>query len=290
MFHGFKKRRIQMKMQRIITLLIFVMIMFMASGTVSAGLIAHYPFNGNANDESVNSNDGTVNGATLTNDRFGNANSAYSFDGTNDYLDIGQNPSLYSQNLTISAWFKRGSTGTIQTILDTRDVDVGSKTYNYHFVLVDDKLYGVFGRTTWAWKEEMPANTPIIDTTDWHHAAMTVMGTTLTYYLDGSTDGSYDIVAPINIRVPLVDNVDNHVDIGRFNVKAGYGGSPDFYWDGLMDDVRIYNRALSSTEITALYNEPIPAPTTIALLGLGYVGLAGGAVRRKWKKKAVDKG
>ena len=44
------------------------------------GLVAYYPFNGNANDESVNNNDGTVNGATLTADRFGNASSAYSFD------------------------------------------------------------------------------------------------------------------------------------------------------------------------------------------------------------------
>jgi hypothetical protein len=45
------------------------------------GLVAHYPFNGNANDESGNGNNGTVNGATLTTDRFGNMNKAYSFDG-----------------------------------------------------------------------------------------------------------------------------------------------------------------------------------------------------------------
>tara|TARA_B100000902_G_C26670287_1_gene602721 strand:- start:79 stop:306 length:228 start_codon:yes stop_codon:yes gene_type:complete len=45
------------------------------------GLVGYWPFNGNANDESVNTNNGTVNGATLTTDRFGNANSAYDFDG-----------------------------------------------------------------------------------------------------------------------------------------------------------------------------------------------------------------
>ena len=43
------------------------------------GLVAWWPFNGNAIDESVNINDGTVNGATLTADRFGNSNSAYNF-------------------------------------------------------------------------------------------------------------------------------------------------------------------------------------------------------------------
>ena len=53
------------------------------------GLVAHYPFNGNANDASTNSNDGTVNGATLTTDRFGNANSAYSFDGVDDDINCG---------------------------------------------------------------------------------------------------------------------------------------------------------------------------------------------------------
>ena len=46
------------------------------------GLVAYYPFNGNANDESGNGNHGTVNGATLTTDRDGNENSSYSFDGT----------------------------------------------------------------------------------------------------------------------------------------------------------------------------------------------------------------
>ena len=54
-----------------------------ASADLNDGLIAYYPFNGNANDESGNGNDGTVNGATLTNDRFGNEDSAYSFDGNN---------------------------------------------------------------------------------------------------------------------------------------------------------------------------------------------------------------
>ena len=51
------------------------------------GLVGWWPFNGNANDESGNGNNGTVNGATLTADRFGNANSAYSFDGVDDYIN-----------------------------------------------------------------------------------------------------------------------------------------------------------------------------------------------------------
>src|SRR3990170_4735591 len=67
------------------------------------GLVAFYPFNGNANDESGNGNNGVVNGATLTTDRLGKADSAYSFDGVNDY--IGQKETLSVVNtFAISVW------------------------------------------------------------------------------------------------------------------------------------------------------------------------------------------
>lgn len=85
----------------ITSLLLFVMI-FLITGVslatdcsmVSNGLVACYPFNGNANDESGNGNQGTINGATLTSDRFGNSNSAYNFDGSNDYMSMGDINSL----------------------------------------------------------------------------------------------------------------------------------------------------------------------------------------------------
>jgi len=67
-------------------------------------LIAIYPFNGNANDESGIGNHGTVYGASPVKDRFGNEDSAYSFDGVNDYVDIGR--PLVSGDFTISFWLK----------------------------------------------------------------------------------------------------------------------------------------------------------------------------------------
>ncbi|MCH8838790.1 MAG: fibronectin type III domain-containing protein, partial [Candidatus Marinimicrobia bacterium] len=69
------------------------------------GLVAYYPFSGNANDESGNANHGTVFGATLAADRFGNANSAYSFDGTDDYVVVpSAGPLDFSEQMTISFW------------------------------------------------------------------------------------------------------------------------------------------------------------------------------------------
>ena len=69
------------------------------------GLVGWWPFCGNANDESGNGNDGTVNGATPTTDRFGNVNSAYAFDGENDYIHVTSPSLLLSTNYTFSAWF-----------------------------------------------------------------------------------------------------------------------------------------------------------------------------------------
>ena len=73
----------------------------------STGLVGYWPFNGNANDESGNGNNGTVNGATLTTDRLGNANSAYSFNGTTQEIVVPNSPSLNFETanaFTISYW------------------------------------------------------------------------------------------------------------------------------------------------------------------------------------------
>lgn len=69
-------------------------------------MVLFLPFNGNANDESGSGNNGTVNGASLTQDRFGINNKAYQFDGVNDYISIADNPNLFSDELTISWWYK----------------------------------------------------------------------------------------------------------------------------------------------------------------------------------------
>jgi len=80
----------QNNMKKTFTLFILLSALFSGwSGVIAqinldSGLVAHYPFNGNANDESGNANHGTVNGATHTTDRFGNANKAYCFDGVSN--------------------------------------------------------------------------------------------------------------------------------------------------------------------------------------------------------------
>jgi hypothetical protein len=74
------------------------------STILTAGLVAYYPFSGNADDASGKGNDGIVSGATLTTDRFGNANSAYYFDGTSSYINCGNSTIFDLNNHTIVAW------------------------------------------------------------------------------------------------------------------------------------------------------------------------------------------
>ena len=76
-----------------------------SASTLQQGLVAWYPFDGNASDISGNGNHGTVHGASISADRFGQENQAYFFDGVDDYIDLGNSTSLNPANLiTVSAW------------------------------------------------------------------------------------------------------------------------------------------------------------------------------------------
>jgi len=79
--------------------------------------VAYYPFSGNAKD-ATGSNNGTVNGATLTTDRFGNANSAYSFDGIDDDIIMSTVATTQTNNFTISVWVKPSTLNQFAYILN----------------------------------------------------------------------------------------------------------------------------------------------------------------------------
>src|SRR5580765_1767639 len=86
--------------------LLFLQCLTVTTLLAQTGLIAYYPFNGNAHDETGNYHNGTVYGATLSDDRFGNPKSAYSFDGINDQIVIGKEPNFPSwDTYAVSLWF-----------------------------------------------------------------------------------------------------------------------------------------------------------------------------------------
>ncbi len=199
-------------------------------------LVAYYPFNGNANDESDFNNHGTVFGATLVSDRFDNPNSAYQFDGINDYIKVPNSTILNFENsITINFWIKVGEffereayplshgnyvnrwkiSVTNKRIRWTVKTSSGIKDLDSETELTLNSLYNV---------------TTVYDNSDYE------------IYINGKLDalstfsGSI-LQTNIDFMIGQVLPLDN-----RYNFK------------GVLDDIRIYNYALSFQEIRALYD------------------------------------
>lgn len=210
------------------------------------GLVAYYPFNGNANDESGNENNGSVIGnVELTADRFGNPNSAYRFSGSPfNYISVPDNETLHCSTFTLNAWvytdadnYGYGRTGWL--INKGRDINSGS--YNLRVTSVCGTVaYGVYNV---AYIEEIP------ETHVWHMITGTLEGNVAKFYLDGV------LMDERQLSRTFVYGNSDPLTLGMHY----YGGVPSVYAYpllGVLDDVRIYNRVLTDEEIKALYQEP----------------------------------
>ncbi len=226
------------------------------------GLVGHWPFNSNASDASGNGHHGTAyGGPTPVLDRFGNRNRAYNFDGNNDYIRIPHHENLNIANsFTISAWvkfctsqvnptdwgppiFEKGDTGSLQGTTPVLSI------YGLS-IFEGDRISG--NRSTGAGGfMGFPSPVGYADG-NWHHIVYTVsQGTTSTW------DTLY------------VDDVPVRTGSGGFylshtNTEDVYIGYSHFfntwinrarYFKGAIDDIRLYNRPLSRTEVNALYTE-----------------------------------
>lgn len=213
-----------------------------AQGPVSSGLIAHYCFDGNA-DDAVGTKHSTVYGAALTTDRLGRANRAYYFDGVNDYIQM---PSdiWFSGDFTISGWIKVDSykgfarfyefgTGAPGDNVVYSPTPTGWSATNDAFVIRRN--------TCTAYAEESAYAGPF-PYNKWVHVVTVFKGTTGSVWRDGAnvTITSAFSAPPCSVM----------------RTACYFGKSPwshDAYFHGKMDDVRIYNRALSAAEIDTLF-------------------------------------
>jgi hypothetical protein len=207
------------------------------SALPTQGLVAYYPFSGNSNDESGNNRNLTNYGATLIADRFGNANSAYSFDGVSSYLQANGYPALLT-TFTYAAWIKLndsggnggrnfGCYGTQSQGVSTWDV---ASSVEARWISVFDMRNNVFSTT------QVIGN-------QWAHIVMVYAETTRSIYIDGTLSAG-----PQNISTPIQSQTSYNLRIGRH-----INGSMPFL--GMIDDVRVYSRALSLSEIQQLYHE-----------------------------------
>ena len=203
------------------------------------GLIAYYPFNGNVNDESGNGNSGTVYGATLASDRFGNTNSAYYFNGTSDYIEVPHSESLNFQNeLTLAVWVKSDEPINPETYVIAKGDEVPFslrvKTGFYDFVIGNNRLSSIVSPTSTTPREDV-----------WHFIVGTYDGTIAKIYIDGILEDS-DLYS---------QNMLSNNNQMQFGHRPSSRNSSIVYYKGAIDDIRIYDRALSIEEILELYNE-----------------------------------
>lgn len=224
----------------IVGMVLMIAIGYAFSGLANAGLIdglvAYYPFNGNAFDETMNGNNPALNNATLTKDRFGMPESAYDFYG--NYIAINDSTSLRfgSEDFSVSLWLiSYDSTGT-QNIM--------SKDW---FIRLNDGKNG--GKITfWVGSGSVPVatvNGVTASDSKWHHIVAIRKSGTLSIYVDGTLMGAVSgPIIPINSTIPLY-----------IGVRAREGYSPDIGLSGSMDNIRLYKRALTEAEIIQLSSE-----------------------------------
>ncbi|MDD3536421.1 MAG: LamG domain-containing protein [Candidatus Cloacimonetes bacterium] len=215
------------------------------------GLVAHYPLNRNADDASGNGHHGTVYGATLCTDRFGNPHGAYHFVAAQqNYIQVPDDPQLrITNNLSISIWVKHSATSGIFEDI----VMKGNDSYGFQFNNNTNEVLFHLKHAAGSWKNLNSLYVPV--TGEWFHIAGTYDGSTQRVYINGIQTNTANWSGEIGINMqPL--------DFGRMVA------SDNAWYNGDLDDFRIYNRVLSAAEILALYNGQenyVSAPSNVSL-------------------------
>jgi len=255
--------------KRHITLAAIVTVALVATpalGDLTSDLVAWWQFNGNANDSSGNGNGATVHGATLSEDRCGNLNSAYYFDGVDDYIDIGSGvkPPL---PITVGSWVRLddmiGPLVFRNDRLDHRSYRNGvAVTCGGHNATLGSYIYeGFSAPDNRVQKESYDA---VVTTGSWHHLATVFYSISdIRLYWDGvEIAGWYD-----GSGSGLSYSPSGH---GALGMSYTQGGA--IYYHGCMDDIRVYSRALTDDEIKTLADPrcpPIPLPGAVVLGSVG---------------------
>ena len=202
-----------------------------------SNLVLELLFDGDARDTSGNEHHGEVFGPVLTSDRFGQTDAAYAFDGQNDYIRVAPPPQLSAEAFTLSVWVKY-------------DDDAFSRYWTNGVITQDNggsserrvfQLSAFGPLPTWhiMGRGRDPLITRPVGTSVWRHLAVTHDGEEHRLYMDGELHDQAEAPFPPHPQEPVY--------VGRKG-----SGEPDFYFKGVVDDVRIYTETLSPEAILAL--------------------------------------
>ncbi|MFM7194029.1 MAG: LamG-like jellyroll fold domain-containing protein, partial [Bacteroidota bacterium] len=230
------------------------------AGIPSDGLIGWWPFNGNANDESGNGNDGTINGATLAPDRFGKANSSISFDGIDDFIRCQKAGPTGNPTVSASFWLKAEPAEYGHVIGYGSDGGYGQA---FRIYIGDGG--GPLTPTQIGFDTYENANRFCTSFQNiWDHYIVTY---------DGSI-GNYTSAASIYKNGILMDQVCFSLNVTPTNISAllpitfgkYHGTIQNGYLKGQLDDIALWNRVLTEQEIIAVSQSGGPfAPSNISL-------------------------
>ncbi len=242
-----------------------------AQSYLSDGLLAYYPFSGNANDATGNGHDGVVTDAVLTTNRFGQADSAYAFNGTNSMIVVSNSADLEPlEDFSVSVWAE-----VVKAPVVTYQQELYAPLLAKYFpggiqsgwtlqVVPSNAIPAIEPPSTGPWLTFQAPPLSIsstrphikIPTNTWFQAVFTFQRTsgtiqesvgTCNFYLNGIlADSRTEQLLENNNPVPLIMGAG-----GGYSQLAEY----PFHFDGLLDDIRIYDRALSSNEVQQLYTE-----------------------------------
>ena len=225
-------------LKRLIVICILLIHTISIAQNLDFGLVGYWSFDGNANDISGNGNNGIVHNATLTFDRCGNPNSAYNFNGVGNYIEVQNSTSIasiFSNNeISISAWIKIDDWYiSNKKWFIIAELSKGNQFASFGFCLTPSSMY---------FFDEYNYN---FNLNELYHLVVTYNKTDsqLRFYVNGNI-------------VNQVKTSKNLTDVAG-TLKFGWSpyGSEEFS-KGIIDDIRIYNRALTDKEVLMLYNLP----------------------------------
>jgi PKD repeat protein len=242
-------RKINLSLFLVLAILCMSLAAPVCADDLGSGLVGWWRGEGNGND-SAGSNNGTLNGgATYAAGRYGQA---FSLDGSSGYIQLADSSALKPEVVTVGAWIKLASSPSGNAIIF--DNESAEPWYGYLLYIVSGNKLNAEVYTSSA-STTVAGNMALLPDT-WYHVAMTYDGANIKTYINGREDGSVPSTGLINYSVSV------NPTIGKRSVGvSGYLA----YFPGLIDEVRVYNRALNASEVYALASTDFIAQTQMPL-------------------------